>query len=780
MTGTLVPPWYKEEPTTRTGLLVAAFFFGASVAVAAFDVTKAVRQSHRSWHRRHRATTYVVMLWAVMATALAAAVYGLKDTWLMSLERSIWYFLGLLLLWVVQTQCLIQILANRISLIMYNPKKARRLKLGLLILIGLVNISVFCIWIPARLQINDTYMRINYVWDRIEKAIFAAIDFCMNAYFMWLVKSKLVSNGLTQYNRLYKYNLAMVTLSISLDVLLIGLMSLKDDAVYVQVHPLMYLVKLNIEMNMAELIAKVVRRSQDQRSTLPSTDIWRPYIGMGAFDREWLGSAKDFMIPSGGEPGDGLGGGKAPGQMIDLNMDILNESGQRVDEEGASSGTQGDQGVDNTPRDSSKEFPRAESISHSPAPTGKRLPGMPSPRHGPKDFSYLLRPEIYHPLTPLNIPPSFRNPPNPPAPDTPIPDLLARGHFRAAAIAATQTLTNNTVDPTDHARIFDLLYTRLACLTLIDGTALAAQEVKALGDLHSAFYYVVSSDSTPQQQQQQETTTTTTDPPPSPTPQQQQHLVPWPLRLLAVRLQALGFGDPRRAVMSYYELAREARTRLATARAAHDHSAAEVWKERLSDLGVRVAGALVEMDDLAGAAVHLGTLGSRGRRGERGEKNGDGMVGVRRALLWLHLGDVEAARGCVGIVDGEGDEGVREGSGGVEAKVVGALCDMADGEYERALGRWKELWKEVDDEMVGVNLAVCLLYLGKMQEGKELLEGLVDSGRSSHTLLFNLSTMYELCTDRSRALKVSLSEKVAAQGDRVEGWEKTNADFKLQ
>lgn len=90
--------------------------------------------------------------------------------------------------------------------------------MSLFIIIGLLNISVFCIWIPARLQINDTYMRINNVWDRMEKAIFAAIDFFMNAYFMWLVKSRLVSNGLTQYNLIYKYNLAMVTLSISLDV----------------------------------------------------------------------------------------------------------------------------------------------------------------------------------------------------------------------------------------------------------------------------------------------------------------------------------------------------------------------------------------------------------------------------------------------------------------------------------------------------------------------------------------------------------------------------------
>lgn len=66
------------------------------------------------------------------------------------------------------------------------------------------------------------------------------------------------------------------------------------------------------------------------------------------------------------------------------------------------------------------------------------------------------------------------------------------------------------------------------------------------------------------------------------------------------------------------------------------------------------------------------------------------------------------------------------------------------------------------------------------EKARELLEQLVESGRSSRTLLFNLSTMYELCTDRSRALKMRLAEKVAAVGDRTRGWDKTNADFKLQ
>jgi hypothetical protein len=87
------------------------------------------------------------------------------------------------------------------------------------------------------------------------------------------------------------------------------------------------------------------------------------------------------------------------------------------------------------------------------------------------------------------------------------------------------------------------------------------------------------------------------------------------------------------------------------------------------------------------------------------------MVRVRRALLWLHLGDVDAARACV-VVAGE----EAAGGGGIEERVVTALCDMADGEYDAALGKWAELKELVDDEMVGVNMAVCLLYVGRMHE----------------------------------------------------------------
>lgn len=45
--------------------------------------------------------------------------------------------------------------------------------------------------------------------------------------------------------------------------------------------------------------------------------------------------------------------------------------------------------------------------------------------------------------------------------------------------------------------------------------------------------------------------------------------------------------------------------------------------------------------------------------------------------------------------------------------------------------------------------------------------------------MFNLSTTYELCTERNRNLKVRLVDKVADLEETPRGWEKNNADFKL-
>lgn len=385
-----------------------------------------------------------------------------------------------------------------------------------------------------------------------------------------------------------------------------------------------------------------------------------------------------------------------------------------------------------------------------------------------KNFAYLLRPEIYQPLALTTVPQPFRTAEQQPDATTPLADLLASGHFRAAATVAAQQLTDGTIEPTDHARIFSLLYTRLACLLLLDATPIAAQEAKALEDLNSAFYL-------------DDTTGA--------------HLAPWELRVLHVRLMALSFSDPRRAVMSYYELAREARAQIAEAMATHDNSARELWKGRLAELGIKVAGALIEMEDLTGAAAHLASMSadhSAAGAPPKARTAASRRLDIAKALLWLQLGDADEARAAIhggSTVQGGGvDLGAlasptaAESDGGdLAPRVVAALCDMADGEYQTALASWQELHEDVpEDEMISVNLAVCLVYIGRMVEGRKMLEGLVDAGYSSHTLLFNLSTMYELCTDRSKALKQGLAQRVADMGaSPSSGWEKSNAAFKL-
>ena len=318
-----------------------------------------------------------------------------------------------------------------------------------------------------------------------------------------------------------------------------------------------------------------------------------------------------------------------------------------------------------------------------------------------KNFAFLLRPEIYHPLTLLDVPPPFRVSSLQPDPNTPLPSLVNTGHFRSAAIKAAQLLTSPDLSPSlpaDISTIFSLIYTRLSCLTLCGQTALAAQEVKALEDLNSSYYR----------------------------DEEGHHLVPWELRVLAVRLQGMGFNDARRGVMGYYELGREARLTLTSLKRSRTstttlspegeeekrdideevESEIKVWETRLQELGIRVASALVEMDDLEGAARFLGTLSPTSTEAMK-------SLDMQKALLYLCLGDVEAARSCISssLTTSTTDE--------PEAKVILALAHMADSDFSSALTIWEELIADSEDgeeAMYRQNLGVCLLYLGRMEE----------------------------------------------------------------
>jgi hypothetical protein len=133
--------------------------------------------------------------------------------------------------WCIQVQLLLQIIINRIRVIVPDRKRSRNIMILTATFVTAINISVFFIWIPARLQISHKYHTINEYWDRIEKCLYLLVDALLNWYFLKTVKSNLISNGLTKYNKLVRFNQRIVMVSLLMDVMIIGAMSIPNSFV---------------------------------------------------------------------------------------------------------------------------------------------------------------------------------------------------------------------------------------------------------------------------------------------------------------------------------------------------------------------------------------------------------------------------------------------------------------------------------------------------------------------------------------------------------------------
>ncbi|KAM6488327.1 hypothetical protein HDV62DRAFT_347535 [Trichoderma sp. SZMC 28011] len=256
--GFLVPDNYVSETPDDTDMNISSVFWGLSLGIAIFAAVQAGRQSYHSWKRKHRITTYVALIWGewIASVIIGALVWCFQREYV---GPSFQLFFLISCCWSFQIQLLMQIIINRIAFLMAVPGAARSLKWGVFLLLLLVNISVMVIWTPAHLQLSPRWIHINDIWDRVEKVIFLLIDLSLNVRFMYLVRSRLIKSGLSKYIPLYRLNLVLVCFSMCLDVSLIGLMSLPSSLSYLQFHPVAYLLKLSIEMNMAELTAKIAK-----------------------------------------------------------------------------------------------------------------------------------------------------------------------------------------------------------------------------------------------------------------------------------------------------------------------------------------------------------------------------------------------------------------------------------------------------------------------------------------------------------------------------------------
>ncbi|CAD6502737.1 BgTH12-05327 [Blumeria graminis f. sp. triticale] len=264
----------KRNPTeiTRSDLAIASMAWGFTMGFGFLTTWTAMKQTalvHRRYGVSRLNSPYIWMIWLEILVCLTLSVI----CWL-HLPRIFIYHRyemhacpsdilkptsnqTLVTCWSLQIHFLLQIIINRVSILLTSRRKANILKYGVAVFITAVNISMYCTWVPGRLHPTERWKAINNIWDYVEKVIYLIVDACLNLYFMYIIQANLVRKGLVKYDRLLRFNQCIIGFSLSMDCLIIGTMSLNNSLVYVQFHPLAYMVKLNIEMAMTELMTKV-------------------------------------------------------------------------------------------------------------------------------------------------------------------------------------------------------------------------------------------------------------------------------------------------------------------------------------------------------------------------------------------------------------------------------------------------------------------------------------------------------------------------------------------
>ncbi|THZ83396.1 hypothetical protein D6C84_05014, partial [Aureobasidium pullulans] len=371
-------------------------------------------------------------------------------------------------------------------------------------------------------------------------------------------------------------------------------------------------------------------------------------------------------------------------------------------------------------------------------PSSRTRSKSPASRTMQLDLSPLLRPSLYAPVPTTQIATPFLDTSHQPAPDTDLETLLSHRRFIHAADKATDILTSGSISPSNTQQILQLLYTRFACLVLCNQATLAAKEAKPLSDLLA-----------------RESSTYTR-------PHREIFLeqIPWSLRLLLLKLQVLGTADAhRRAIMGLYALSSECRTLAQKARVDKDEEGFKMWKSRLSDLGIRVAGELVEMGELETARRHLATLALEPATTEAEMLE----MCIRKTLLLLKIGDTKAAEECLATSTSSSESHTHTDENLlIQQNVLSALTALSTSSYTSAVTKLQSLATTYpSNPLILHNLAIANIYSNNVSTASSILESLVSESEIVFpALLFNLSTVYELRTERARERKLGLVDAV--------------------
>ncbi|XP_007476247.1 trafficking protein particle complex subunit 12 isoform X2 [Monodelphis domestica] len=192
------------------------------------------------------------------------------------------------------------------------------------------------------------------------------------------------------------------------------------------------------------------------------------------------------------------------------------------------------------------------------------------------------------------------------------------------------------------------------------------------------------------------------------------------------------------------------------------NASVQLWRSRLGRVMYSMANCLLMMKDyvLAVDAYHSVIK-------YYPEQEPQLLSGIGR--IFLQIGDIKMAEKYFQDV-----ERVSQKLDGLQNKIMvlmnRAFLHLGQNNFAEAHKFFTEILRiEPTNAVANNNAAVCLLYLGKLKDSLRQLEGMVQQDPKHYlheSVLFNLTTMYELESSRSMQKKQSLLEAVAVkEGD---------------
>ncbi|KAM3871473.1 trafficking protein particle complex subunit 12 [Diretmus argenteus] len=340
--------------------------------------------------------------------------------------------------------------------------------------------------------------------------------------------------------------------------------------------------------------------------------------------------------------------------------------------------------------------------------------------------------------------------------------LISSKNWRAAVELTGRLLTahgqgyGKAYQPTSHTTdSLQLWFVRLALLTKLKLFHSVEQEIEPFGNLDQPdLYYEYY---------------------PTVYPGRRGSMVPFSMRLLLAELPQY-LTKPQEALDRLHNLKTVCHTILdnleqglaedgsmVTVTQENRQASLELWRSRLSRVMYSMANCLLLMKDYILAVETYHSIIQY-----EPQQSVQLLSGIGR--IFLQIGDIKTAERYFQDVEDACQAKESQPSHTTYVLMNRAFVYLSQNNYAEAHTSFAEVLKiDPKNPVANNNAAVCLLYLGRLKESLGQLEGLVQQDPALYlheSVLFNLTTMYELESSRSTQKKQALLEAVACrEGD---------------